>query len=177
MPFTDAVWNSIQCRIISQITGKDVEGNEVFTLKRRPAIRMERLNKIMHILRTMRVAFATDTAHILNRSAALRFYRIPQQQMCSAIQRTLSLSLSITDGERKREYAAKCSMHSLHRHVTLQHHTPAAYETTSHYPTNSMEQGPSWEAKTSSATQEIPAFYGTRMFITVFTRARHLSLS
>jgi hypothetical protein len=43
--------------------------------------------------------------------------------------------------------------------------------------TNSMEQRPSWEAKRFSASQEIPAFYGTRRFITAFTRARHLSLS
>jgi len=28
-----------------------------------------------------------------------------------------------------------------------------------------------------AASQEIPAFYGTRRFITVFTSARHLSLS
>ena len=29
----------------------------------------------------------------------------------------------------------------------------------------------------SAASQEIPAFYGTRRFISVFTSARHLSLS
>jgi hypothetical protein len=29
----------------------------------------------------------------------------------------------------------------------------------------------------SAASQEIPAFYGTRKFITVLTSARHLSLS
>jgi len=29
-----------------------------------------------------------------------------------------------------------------------------------------MEQSPSWEANWCSANQEIPAFYGTRMFIT-----------
>jgi hypothetical protein len=40
-----------------------------------------------------------------------------------------------------------------------------------------MEQRPSWEANSFSASQEIPAFYGTRRFITAFTRARHLSLS
>ena len=43
--------------------------------------------------------------------------------------------------------------------------------------TYSMEQSPSWEAKRSAASQEIPAFYGTRRFITAFTSARHLSLS
>jgi hypothetical protein len=43
--------------------------------------------------------------------------------------------------------------------------------------TYSMEQSPSWEANRSSASQEIPAFYGTRRFITAFTSARHLSLS
>ena len=36
---------------------------------------------------------------------------------------------------------------------------------------------PSWEANRSSSIQEIPSFYGTRNFITVFTNARHLSLS
>jgi hypothetical protein len=43
--------------------------------------------------------------------------------------------------------------------------------------TNSMEQRPSWEANSFSASQEIPAFYGTRRFNTTFTRSRHLSLS
>jgi hypothetical protein len=32
-----------------------------------------------------------------------------------------------------------------------------------------MEQCSSWEANSRSATQEIPPFYGTRRFITVFT--------
>jgi hypothetical protein len=34
-----------------------------------------------------------------------------------------------------------------------------------------MEQSPSWEANSHSASQEIPRFYGARRFITVFTRA------
>ena len=40
-----------------------------------------------------------------------------------------------------------------------------------------MEQSPSWETDRFSASQEIPAFYGARRFITVFTGALHLSLS
>jgi hypothetical protein len=41
-----------------------------------------------------------------------------------------------------------------------------------------MELRPSWEAANCAATQEIiPAFYRTRRFITVFTRALHWSLS
>jgi hypothetical protein len=41
-----------------------------------------------------------------------------------------------------------------------------------------MELSPSWEAANCATTQEInPAFYGTRRFITVFTRALHRSLS
>jgi hypothetical protein len=40
-----------------------------------------------------------------------------------------------------------------------------------------MEQSASWEASSSSASQENPAFYGTQRFITLFTSARHLSLS
>jgi hypothetical protein len=41
-----------------------------------------------------------------------------------------------------------------------------------------MELSPSWEAANCAATQEIiPAFYGTRRLITVFTRALHRSLS
>jgi len=40
-----------------------------------------------------------------------------------------------------------------------------------------MEQSPSSEADSSTASKEIPAFYGTRKFITAFTRAHHLSLS
>jgi hypothetical protein len=42
---------------------------------------------------------------------------------------------------------------------------------------NSTHLSPSWEAASRSATQEFPTFYGTRMFITVFTRALHWSLS
>jgi hypothetical protein len=41
-----------------------------------------------------------------------------------------------------------------------------------------MKQSPSWEANSRSASQEIPTnFYGTRRFITVFTRPYHRSLS
>jgi hypothetical protein len=39
------------------------------------------------------------------------------------------------------------------------------------------ELSPSWEAANCAATQELPAFYGTRRFITMFTRAFHWSLS
>jgi len=35
-----------------------------------------------------------------------------------------------------------------------------------------MEQSPSWETNRFSASQEIPAFYGTRKFITTFESAR-----
>jgi hypothetical protein len=42
---------------------------------------------------------------------------------------------------------------------------------------NYMEQSPCCLANTCSASQEIPAFYGTRRFITVLTRTRHCSLS
>ena len=45
------------------------------------------------------------------------------------------------------------------------------------YELNSTEKSPTWEANGSSATQEIPTFYGTRRLITAFTRIRHLSLS
>ena len=45
-----------------------------------------------------------------------------------------------------------------------------------HKITKSVEQIPSWEANRSSASPEIPHFYGTGRFITAFTRARHLSL-
>ena len=37
--------------------------------------------------------------------------------------------------------------------------------------TGSMEHGPSWEANQSSFSHKFPAFYGTRRFITSFTRA------
>jgi hypothetical protein len=40
-----------------------------------------------------------------------------------------------------------------------------------------MELSPSWEAANCAATQELPAFYGTWRFITVFTRPHHWSLS
>ena len=40
-----------------------------------------------------------------------------------------------------------------------------------------MVQSPSWEANWFAASQEIPAFYGTRRFITALTSVRHLSLS
>jgi hypothetical protein len=41
---------------------------------------------------------------------------------------------------------------------------------------NSMEQSPSWEANSHSASQEFLHFYGTSSFSTVFKRARHWSL-
>jgi len=37
---------------------------------------------------------------------------------------------------------------------------------------NSTEQSPSWEAKVTKQIKKLPAFYRTRMFITVFTTAR-----
>jgi hypothetical protein len=40
-----------------------------------------------------------------------------------------------------------------------------------------MEQSRSGEANRSSGSQEIPAFYETRKFITAFTTARHSTLS
>jgi len=40
-----------------------------------------------------------------------------------------------------------------------------------------MKQSPSWEASQFSASQEIPAFYETWRFLTVFTSAHQLSLS
>ena len=43
--------------------------------------------------------------------------------------------------------------------------------------THSMEQSPSWEASQFSASQEIPALYGTWRFITMITSAHQLSLS
>jgi hypothetical protein len=39
-----------------------------------------------------------------------------------------------------------------------------------------MEQSPSWKPNSSSAVQEIPRVYDNRMFITVLTIARKLSL-
>jgi hypothetical protein len=45
-----------------------------------------------------------------------------------------------------------------------------------HQITNSMEQSPSSEAHGFTAS-EIPPFYGTQRFITMFTVARHLTLS
>jgi hypothetical protein len=47
----------------------------------------------------------------------------------------------------------------------------------SHSYINSMELSLSWEAASPSATQEFPNVYGTRRFITVFTRAHHCYLS
>jgi hypothetical protein len=39
----------------------------------------------------------------------------------------------------------------------------------------SVEESPSWEADIRSAGKEIPRLYGTRKFITVFTKAHRLS--
>jgi hypothetical protein len=39
------------------------------------------------------------------------------------------------------------------------------------------EQSSSWQANQFSTSKKFPAFYGTRMFIAAFTRARQLSLS
>jgi hypothetical protein len=43
--------------------------------------------------------------------------------------------------------------------------------------TNSMEEIPSWDANSDSASQEVPAFCGTWQFITAFTTTCHWSLS
>ena len=43
--------------------------------------------------------------------------------------------------------------------------------------TYSMVQSPSWEANWFAVSQEIPAFHGTRRFITALISVRHLSLS
>jgi hypothetical protein len=43
--------------------------------------------------------------------------------------------------------------------------------------TNVMELSPSWEAASHELLKNFPAFYGTRRFINVFTRAFHWSLS
>jgi hypothetical protein len=43
--------------------------------------------------------------------------------------------------------------------------------------TNSMELNPYWEAPIVQPLKNFPTFYGTRRFITVFTRALHWSLS
>ena len=43
--------------------------------------------------------------------------------------------------------------------------------------TYSMEQSPSWESNSSSASHEFPEFCGIQNFTTTFTSARHLSLS
>ena len=43
--------------------------------------------------------------------------------------------------------------------------------------TYSMEQSSSWEAKRFQLVKKFTKIYGTRRFITAFTRARHLSLS
>jgi len=43
--------------------------------------------------------------------------------------------------------------------------------------TYSMQQSPPWEVNRFAASQEFPAFYGTRRFITAVTIARHLPLS
>jgi hypothetical protein len=45
------------------------------------------------------------------------------------------------------------------------------------YQTNSMEQSPSWEANSHSASQEITRLSWTWRFRIVFTRSRHWSLS
>jgi hypothetical protein len=46
-----------------------------------------------------------------------------------------------------------------------------------HILTNSVELSTTREATRCAATRQFPAFYGTRRFITEFTRALHLYLS
>jgi hypothetical protein len=41
---------------------------------------------------------------------------------------------------------------------------------------NSMEQSPSWKLIFTQLVKKFPAFYGTRKFITTFTRAHHWSV-
>jgi len=45
------------------------------------------------------------------------------------------------------------------------------------YAKYSVEQSRSWETNNHTDIKEIHTFYGTRRFITVFTTARHRSLS
>jgi len=42
---------------------------------------------------------------------------------------------------------------------------------------NSMEQSPFWDATVTQLVKNFPVFYRTRRFITLFTTARHWSLS
>jgi hypothetical protein len=46
-----------------------------------------------------------------------------------------------------------------------------------HYLLTPWSRVPSWEANWFAASQEIPASYGTRRFLTALTSTRHLSLS
>jgi len=61
-------------------------------------------------------------------------------------------------------------------HLYFSHHHPVLKirKQTSVNWNDCMEQGPSWEANRSSASQ---VFHGIRRFITAFTRSRQLSLS
>jgi len=43
--------------------------------------------------------------------------------------------------------------------------------------TNPVGQSPSWEANSHSASQEIPHFYGTQRFVSMFKTAYQWSLS
>jgi hypothetical protein len=55
--------------------------------------------------------------------------------------------------------------------------TPSCLYSWLHVPTNPMEQNPSWEVTVAKPVKKLPAFYGTRRSITVFTIAHHWSLS
>jgi hypothetical protein len=64
-----------------------------------------------------------------------------------------------------------------YQHLTNTFHGGIIEQCTTSYRSNCMEQSPSWEANSHSASQEISAFHGTWRFITVFIRARHWPLS
>jgi hypothetical protein len=62
--------------------------------------------------------------------------------------------------------------------VVVGNHFPFFFETNCSVETNSTEKSPLWEAISHSADRKkLATFYGTQRFITVFTGARHWSLS
>jgi hypothetical protein len=67
------------------------------------------------------------------------------------------------------------SKQGLQQETKTQSHLWLSYSTRSHMETitNAMEPSPSWEANNHYAIQEFPTFYGTQMFITIFTQACH----
>jgi len=88
-------------------------------------------------------------------------------EACHSFLQSLQANVGIVPFLGHKSFSPSPSHFIIHRHSTVRHRVTY----------NSMKQSLSWEAISHSASQEIPIFYETRRFITVFTESRQQYLS